>query len=252
MTTTIYYNQNPYTADLLKPIDISVSICNKGVTAWNVPNMEISPVVSGDWIGDVNKGSSVNFNNILFNPHAHSTHTECIGHISKKKQSINDELSQFFFISKLITINPEQKNTDYIITANMLKKYIQESEHIDTLVIRTSPNKENQKNINYSNTNPAYLLEDAAQYLNQINIKHLLIDLPSIDKEQDEGLIKSHKAFWGFPNKCRKGCTITELIYVPNHIKDGLYLLNLQFVPFRNDASPSRPILFTLNPEISI
>jgi arylformamidase len=71
MTTTIYYNQNPYTADLLKPIDISVSICNKGVTAWNVPNMEISPVVSGDWIGDVNKGSSVNFNNILFNPHAH-------------------------------------------------------------------------------------------------------------------------------------------------------------------------------------
>ena len=251
MITTIYYNQNPYTADLLKPIDISVSICNKGVTAWNVPNMEISPVVSGDWIGDVNKGSSVNFNNILFNPHAHSTHTECIGHISKKKQSINDELSQFFFISKLITINPEQKNTDYIITANMLKKYIQESEHIDTLVIRTSPNKENQKNINYSNTNPAYLLEDAAQYLNQINIKHLLIDLPSIDKEQDEGLIKSHKAFWGFPNKCRKGCTITELIYVPNHIKDGLYLLNLQFVPFRNDASPSRPILFTLNPEIS-
>jgi len=39
--------------------------------------------------------------------------------------------------------------------------------------------------------------------------------------------------------------TITELIYVPNEIDDGPYLLNLQIAPFTSDASPSRPLLFS-------
>ena len=31
------------------------------------------------------------------------------------------------------------------------------------------------------------------------------------------------------------------------YIKDGKYLLNLQFAPFVADASPSRPILYKIN-----
>jgi hypothetical protein len=38
--------------------------------------------------------------------------------------------------------------------------------------------------------------------------------------------------------------TITELIYVPNKVKDGTYFLNHQIAPFENDASPSKPILY--------
>jgi hypothetical protein len=41
-------------------------------------------------------------------------------------------------------------------------------------------------------------------------------------------------------------CTITELAFVPDDVKDGLYLLNLQVAPFDNDAAPSRPLLFRL------
>ncbi|MBK9767712.1 MAG: hypothetical protein IPP63_12210 [Chloracidobacterium sp.] len=37
--------------------------------------------------------------------------------------------------------------------------------------------------------------------------------------------------------------TITELIYVPNEVSDGVYLLNLQIAPFATDAAPSRPML---------
>lgn len=249
MKTIIYYKSDLYTANLLNPIDISINIHEEGINAWNIPKMKITAVKSRDWTGDVNMGSSVNFNNITFNPHAHSTHTECIGHISKAKESINNELDQFFFISKLITIKPEKHNNDDVITLELLKSEINENDRIDTLVIRTTPNDSSKKNINYSNTNPIYLLDSAARYLNEINIKHLLIDLPSIDKEIDDGLIKAHKSFWGYPNECRNGCTITELIYVPNNIKDGLYLLNLQFMPFNNDASPSRPVLFKLSKE---
>ena len=77
-------------------------------------------------------------------------------------------------------------------------------------------------------------------------VKHLLIDLPSIDKEKDEGALLAHKAFWNYPVTPRLDAFITELIYVPNEIKDGLYLLNIQIAPFETDAAPSRPILFKI------
>ena len=77
-------------------------------------------------------------------------------------------------------------------------------------------------------------------------IEHLLIDLPSIDKEKDGGKLAAHKAFWNLPDEPRMQATITEFIYVPNRVKDGAYLLNLQTAPFVNDATPSRPLLFKL------
>ena len=77
-------------------------------------------------------------------------------------------------------------------------------------------------------------------------MKHLLIDLPSIDREKDDGLLLAHNAFWNTSGKVRTESTITELIYVPNSVEDGKYILNLQIAPFENDASPSKPILYKL------
>jgi hypothetical protein len=42
----------------------------------------------------------------------------------------------------------------------------------------------------------------------------------------------------------RYSATITELIYVPDGVEDGLYLLNLQVPNLRTDAVPSRPVLY--------
>ena len=44
----------------------------------------------------------------------------------------------------------------------------------------------------------------------------------------------------------RLDCTITELIYVPDDIPDGLYLLNLQIASFEIDVSPSKPVLYQI------
>ena len=46
------------------------------------------------------------------------------------------------------------------------------------------------------------------------------------------------------PQNERMDASITEMIYVPDEIEDGTYLLELQFAPFENDASPSRPVLY--------
>ncbi len=77
-------------------------------------------------------------------------------------------------------------------------------------------------------------------------IKHLLIDQPSVDKEEDGGALAAHKAFWNIPKNPELHATITELIFVPDEVEDGLYLLNLQVAPMENDAAPSRPVLFQL------
>ena len=87
--------------DLSKPIDISIPLTNndQNPIAWYQSTPEIEPVTMGDWIGKVSEGkSSTNFNNIFFNPHAHGTHTECLGHITREFYSINQFLSIYSYI----------------------------------------------------------------------------------------------------------------------------------------------------------
>tara|TARA_B100000530_G_scaffold147163_1_gene92239 strand:- start:5040 stop:5795 length:756 start_codon:yes stop_codon:yes gene_type:complete len=247
MKGTIKHNQNTYTFNFNSSIDISIDIIREGVQAFGIPKLKIQPVEQAGWVGDVSKGSAVNFNNISFNPHAHTTHTECVGHISAKKESLNTELTDFFFTSKLITVAPKQKNKDCVITKKMISDLFVNNDKVDALIIRTLPNDKKKKYTNYANTNPPYFLKGAIDYIVNQGICHLLVDLPSLDKEKDGGRLIAHKSFWRFPENIRHGSTITELIYVSPMVEDGLYLLNLQFIPFENDASPSRPLLFKLH-----
>ena len=96
------------------------------------------------------------------------------------------------------------------------------------------------------------MAEDAATFIREIGIQHLLIDLPSVDREEDEGKLLAHKAFWNVKNvdvlnvDARLNCTITEMIYVDDTFSDGSYILNLQIASFENDASPSKPILYKI------
>jgi kynurenine formamidase len=246
-------NQN-FNVDLSKPIDISIPLSNtnENPIAWYLDKPEISPVISGDWIGKVSNGSSsTNFNNIYFNPHGHGTHTECLGHITREFYSINDCLNQFFFLAELISVEPESINEDFVINKSQIEISLK-GKKSEALIIRTLPNKKDKLSKKYSNSNPPYLSEEAAIFIRKIGIKHLLIDLPSVDKEYDEGKLLAHKAFWNVTNvyvlneDARMDCTITEMIFVDDKIPDGNYLLNLQIVNFVNDASPSKPILYNL------
>ena len=245
---------NNFQIDLSKPIDISIPLSSteENPIAWYLEKPEIKPVIFGDWIGKVSEGkSSTNFNNIFFNPHGHGTHTECLGHITRDFYSINQCLKQFFFMAELVSIQPELQGEDLVITKNQIENALK-NKSTEAIVIRTLPNESDKLSKKYSNTNPPYLAEDAAIFIRESGIKHLLIDLPSVDKEHDEGKLLSHKAFWNVKNvdvlneDARLDCTITELIFVPNEIPDGSYILNLQIASFENDASPSKPVLYKI------
>src|SRR5690554_211517 len=79
--------------DLSQPIDISIPLqpTAENPLAWHQDQPVVKPVVMGDWVGKVSEGGSVNFNNVFFNPHAHGTHTESYGHISKEFFSVRSE-----------------------------------------------------------------------------------------------------------------------------------------------------------------
>ncbi len=245
MLAQIQHSQKTIKVDFSKPIDISMLIksSKKNVNAWYISAPSIKPVKLGSWVGSVNKGADVNFNNIKFNPHSHGTHTECVGHISEKFNSINNALKTFLFLAEVISVTPQTSGDDLIITKNEIKKRLK-GKTPEALVIRTLPNKKLKKQTQYSNTNWAYLSEDASLYIRALGVAHLLVDLPSVDKEKDDGKLLAHKAFWDYPKNTRYKATITEFIYVPNNVKDGEYLLNLQIASFKNDASPSKPILY--------
>ena len=247
MKATIEYNSRKIEVNISNPIDISIPIdvSRKNVNAWYVGEPKIFPEEIDGEVVKVSEGAVVNFNNIHFNPHSHITHTECVGHITKKVHSINKNLKYFIFLAEVVTIAPLFHNGDFIIGVKQLKTALRNKKR-DAIVIRTLPNLEEKKSMQYSNTNPTYLSEKAAIYLREKGIKHLLIDLPSVDKEKDDGNLLSHNAFWNTAGEIRMDATITEFIYVPNSVEDGEYLLNLMIAPFENDATPSKPILYEI------
>ncbi|SDG90874.1 cyclase family protein [Winogradskyella thalassocola] len=245
MLATIQFKSKKRVIDLSKPLDISIPLTGKpnNVNAWYLDPPKIVPeIIDGETIS-VADGAVVNFNTITFNPHSHGTHTETVGHITEKVYSINQHLKQFFFLAEVVTVAPEKQGEDYVISRKQLQFALGNKKR-EAIVIRTMPNTREKHTKQYSNTNPTYLLEDAAEYLKSKGIKHLLIDLPSVDKEQDNGELLAHNAFWNTRGKLRLDATITEFIYVSNKISDGCYMLNLQIAPFENDASPSKPILY--------
>ena len=247
MLATLNINNQQQTIDLSKPLDISIELTDtsENPLAWYMEKPVISPVTLDDWVGKVSEGASVNFNTILFNPHAHGTHTEGVGHISKEFYSVQKALNTFFFTAEVISVTPEDFGGDLVISSIQVKKLLK-GKKPEAVVIRTLPNTTQKTSKKYSHTNWPYVHEDAANYLRESGVKHLLIDLPSVDKEKDDGERLAHKAFWNFPENPRLDATITEFIYVPNTIKDGKYLLNLQTANFVNDATPSRPVLYEI------
>ena len=101
---------------------------------------------------------------------------------------------------------------------------------------------------------PPFFSIEAMEYIVSLNIEHLLIDIPSVDRTFDEGKLTAHHIFWNVKqvshevdiiNHSLK--TITEMIYAPDEINDGNYILNIQIPDFVADAAPSRIMLYKVN-----
>jgi len=247
------------------PIDLSWPLNFNGPnpSAFSIPSPSREPLRMGAFVGSVSEGGSCNVFALSLHPHGQGTHTECVGHISREPIYLNDCLQRFWFRALLFRVIPREVTGDRIILRKDLKR-VWESMVMNTvsgerigasdcgiealIVCAGGPSWcENSGACPvYSGANPPYFEASAMEYVREMGVLHLLTDLPSVDREDDGGQLSAHHAFWNYPSAPRREATITEIIRVPLDLPNGFYHLNLMIAPLLSDASPSKPILYSL------
>jgi len=234
---------------------------------YNVDAAVSSPYRDDQFVGDVTQGGPCNFESYSLIPHCNGTHTECIGHLSYERIDVQSTLEDSLIPCTLISVTPVKANetsetysppleaADKVITKSALEKALdpfQPKLH-KAIAIRTLPNNIGKKSKKYMDDLPSFFSNEAMKYLVSLGVDHLLVDMPSVDRTFDNGVLSNHRIFWHLKpgethvdvkNPSKK--TITEMIFVEDEVSDGIYLLNLQMAAFVGDASPSRPLLYKL------
>lgn len=269
MNLEILLSSKSYKVFLDNPIDISIPLIFNG----NQPNFFGTPPADSKayrdngFIGDTRQGGSCNVKQYKLIPHCHGTHTECVGHIVNQEISIQNIFDDVFIPATFITVNPEKGsatresyipeklNEDLMITEKEIKSALGNGnkDFLKALIIRTEPNDISKMSRNYNQRPAPFFSLEAMQYIVNSGITHLLVDIPSVDRANDEGKMSCHHIYWevemGTKNINEKNFskkTITEMIYIPDLVSDGNYLLNIQIPSFVTDAAPSRPLLFKI------
>jgi len=251
MNFTVKVNSKEYIVNINKPISLAIkqNFNQQQPNFFQAPKAKHVPLKTNTFIGDINRGASCNVSHIELTPHCNGTHTETVNHIRKDSVlDVHQATMEGLIPAIIISVKSYAKKVgerDLIITKESIAKFLSHKILPESfaLIIRTYPNEQDKLNKNYTEKNniPFFSLE-AIKYINTLPIKHLLVDMPSIDRIYDSKTMPNHHAFW----ESDETKTITELIYVDKKIKDGLYLLNLQVPAFTLESAPSRPIIYSL------
>lgn len=269
MMLQINFDKWTFMSDLSKGIDISIPLVFNGPqpNTYGVPRAQSTAYRDGTFVGDTREGGSCNFETYTLTPHCNGTHTEGIGHLTMDRIPVHIEPGDSLIPACLVSILPvtpeDTKETytptlqakDQLITKAALAEalsHFPESLTFPAILIRTLPNAEQKTSRDYMETAPPFFTHEAMHFLSALPLRHLLTDLPSLDRLFDEGLLSNHRIWWNHQHANAeiyhpfKNRTVTEMIFVKDQIKDGLYLLNLQLAPFVGDASPSRPVIYPI------
>lgn len=255
-------------ADLADPLPIAIPLGFAGPQPGfhGAPRAEAVPLRAGGLVGDTREGGSCNCEQITLVPHCNGTHTECVGHLTDERVSLSETLRGGMHLALLVSVRPLPADVatetsdpvpgadDQLITAAALAAGLAAHPSLtpQALVVRTLPNSVDRMSHQYTGRAPApYLTREAAEWLVGHGIEHLVLDVPSADRGDDQGRLTAHRVFFGLAPSSRRAsearrpqATITELAFVAPMIRDGWYLLDLQFPAFLADAAPSRPILY--------
>ena len=244
--STLYFNDNntKYSFRTEDGISLGHQLNTSGNTprAWYSSNPSIHAIQQEGFTGDTRLGGSVNSNEVSLQPHNHGTHTECYGHIAKERVALSEVFNGYTGLASLHTTNLPYGAP---IDAGCLPK----SSH-PALILRT--NLEGFRAKDFSNSEPSYISPKAMEAIVALGVKHLLIDLPSVDPEFDQGALLANRIFWGYQNGTftRTSCTITEMARIPKHVQDGEFVISLQTLDWESDAVPSNPVLYPVKKEV--
>ena len=255
--STIKIRNYNYKVDLNKPYDLSIPIDTiKSPSFYDDNPVKVNYYTNKNKVWSIEKGAPCNIPVITLNIHCGVTHTECRSHITKEKIAVTDCIDNSLSPSYLISVEPRnniKKDTyhhtiernDLIITKDMLYQKLEniDEQFLKSIIIRTLPNSNTALSKNYNTHNNPYFSNEATYYLESLGTENLIVDLPSIDKYDDGGKLGNHQIFWNIDKESNNN-TITELAYITEEVEDGKYLLSLNMLNLKLDASPSRPIIY--------
>jgi arylformamidase len=237
-----------------------------GPRHFGAPPPVARPFTAPGFPGAVAQGASCNCNVITLIPHCNGTHTESVGHLTQQRFDTYRVVPSGLLPAVVLSVRPVEasavnetthptpKRGDLLIARSALKAAwpLAVPYHPRAAVIRTLPNEIDKKQRDYSSSTPPYLSLEAAEWLRDRGIEHLVVDLPSIDRAHDEGRLTAHRVFFGLPATShsldeaqRPNATITELAFIPDSVGDGPALLEIQVPALAGDAVPSRPLLYS-------
>ncbi len=266
MKLSITLDEETYELDSKEFTDLSIPMFFDGAqpNLYGVAKASARAYEDGEFVGDTRRGGSCNFETYTLNPHCNGTHTECVGHIVNQRIAIAQVVTDILIPTTLITVEPEIAihtadrydpsfgEDDLVISAKSLFYQLQHGDRafLEAVMIRTTPNETSKKQRDYTAWPAPFFTHDAIKYLLDIGVRHLITDTPSIDRMRDEGRLSSHHIFWGVPQgfhecdaKIHSNNTVTEMVYIPDEIRDGNYFTTIQIPPFVADAAPSRILI---------
>lgn len=242
--------------------------------AFHLPDAHAAPARAGDFVGDTRLGGSANCANIHLNPHGNGTHTECVGHVVDEPVAVGEMATQALIPAVVLSLQTERfadveesyggahDPEDCVLTQQAMQAAWQAlnegSNHIGAMfcraiILRTLPNADQKMARQYSGSNPPYPTGEAVTWLGEMGCEHLVLDIPSLDREVDQNRLPNHHLFFEIPlgEHSLQGAkpsakTVTEMAFIPNELADGPGFLNLQIPRFSLDAAPSRPLFYKI------
>ena len=231
----------------------------EGPRAFGLPWQRAEAFEVEGFVGDRRRGGSANCETLTITPHGNGTHTEGVGHILRERVAVADYVVEPLVPAALLTVElvrlgesgEEYGGTgeegDLVISGAALAAAAArgggQEGFWEALVVRIAPHEEfGGPAMDHTGTNPPYFTDQAMGWVRGQGVEHLLVEVPSVDREADGGALTAHHRYFGEA----RGRTITEMIFVPGEVEDGEYALSLRFPRLLTDAAPSRPILYPL------
>jgi kynurenine formamidase len=249
-------------ADLSRPESIAIPLDFDGPQAacFDAPPASARPL---------HAGLGCNCEMLTLTPHCNGTHTECVGHLTEDKVAVSERVPGGLVFALLVTLEPAAAAAtpedsdplpapgDLLVTAAALDAAFRShgAAAPRAMILRTTQESRRGPHHHYLGPAPApYLSRQAAAWLVDHGIDHVVLDLPSADRAEDGGLLTAHRIFFGLPAGSRRArdasrpqASITELAWIAPALPDGPYLLDLQMPAFLSDAAPSRPLLYAVD-----
>ena len=264
---TLEIDGRRFHVDLCAAHDLAIALDFDGLQPrwFGGPLAHSAALVSDGFSGRVSAGASCNCNTLSLTPHCDGTHTEGAGHLTKERLDVRTVVPGGLLPALLLSVLPARASatgestrpapqaSDLLITRSALAQAWPTALAFTprALVVRTLPNCAAKRARDYRTQPAAFLSIAAAGLLVERGIEHLVLDVPSADRADDDGRLSAHREFFGLPPGStalsavrRPHCTITELAYITDAAPDGVYLLSLQIPALGGDAVPSRPLLF--------